>query len=199
MKSSQLTLVSHAATEAQRRAAFPGDEPVPEHETARITAMNWKALASAQVWSGPEQRTRQTSQALGLPVTVDVSLQDCDYGHWRGRTIEQLQADDSEGVLTWLRDPSAAPHGGESLEKLVSRVGNWMDKRQAAKRVIAVTHPAVIRAAIVHALQIPVHTFWRIDIAPLTLTDLRFNNRVWTVRSSGCPLRKAEQESEADL
>jgi hypothetical protein len=43
----------------------------------------------------------------------------------------------------------------------------------------------VIRSAIVHALSASAQTFWRIDIAPLSLTDLRFNGRVWTLRSSG--------------
>ena len=51
---------------------------------------------------------------------------------------------------------------------------------------IAVTHPAVIRAAIVHALQVPLPAFWRFDIAPLSLTDLRFNGGVWSVRCAGC-------------
>lgn len=105
--------------------------------------------------------------------------------------MDEVQTEEQEGILAWLSDPSAAPHGGESLESLVGRVGNWMEGQRAVKHTIAVTHPAVIRAAVVYALQVPVHTFWRIDIAPLTVTDLRFNNSVWTLRYSGCHLREA--------
>jgi broad specificity phosphatase PhoE len=197
MNSSRLTFISHAATEAQRRAAFPLDEPVLEHELAKIMKLNGKAQAR----SAPEQRTQQTSRMLGLSVTIAEGLRDCDYGRWRGRKMDEVHAEDQEGILAWLSDPSAAPHGGESLESLVSRVGIWMDEQRSVKHMIAVTHPAIIRAAIVHALQIPVHIFWRIDIAPLTTTDLRFNGNLWTVRRSGCPLRIASpgEEEEANI
>jgi broad specificity phosphatase PhoE len=194
--SSRFTLISHGATEAQHRASFPFDEPVLQHEIRKITKLNWKTPAAAQVLSAPEQRTQQTSRALGLEFTLAEELRDCDCGRWRGRTMDEVQTTQQAGILTWLSDPSAAPHGGESLESLVARVGKWMEEQRAVKHTIAVTHPAVIRAAIVCALEIPVHAFWRIDIAPLTLTDLRFNNSVWTLRYSGCHLRDASHGQE---
>jgi broad specificity phosphatase PhoE len=199
MTASRITLVSHAATEAQRRVAFPIDEPVLEREIAKINGLNWRAPSTAQVWCGPEQRTQQTSRVLGLSVTIADGLRDCDYGRWRGRKMDEVQAEDQQGLLAWLSDPSAAPHGGESLESLVGRVGIWINEQRIAKHTIAVTHSTIIRAAIVHALQIPPQTFWRIDIAPLTVTDLRFNRNVWTLRYLGCSLRKAMHGEEADI
>jgi broad specificity phosphatase PhoE len=201
MNSSRLTLISHGATEAQRRAAFPLDEPVLEEEIGKVTGLDWKPPAATQVWSAPERRAQQTSRGLGLPVTLSDRLRDCDYGRWRGRKMDNVQTEEQEGILTWLSDPSAAPHGGESLESLVARAGKWMEDQRTASHTIAVTHPAIIRAAVVYALQIPALTFWRIDIAPLTVTDLRFNNGVWTLRSSGCRLGKARQgeEEKADI
>jgi broad specificity phosphatase PhoE len=189
MTASRLTLISHAATEAQRRAAFPLDEPVLERDVTKIKGLMWSAPTRAQAWSAPEQRTQQTSQILGLSVTLAEELRDCDYGQWRGQSMEGVQAEDPDAILAWLSDPSAAPHGGESLESLIGRVGRWMDEQCTGKDAIAVTHPAVIRAAIVHGLRIPAQVFWRFDIPPLTLTDLRFS-RVWTVRHVGCPLDK---------
>lgn len=197
MSASRLTFISHAATEAQRHAAFPADDPVLEREIAKIAQLRWSAPETDQIFSAPEQRTRQTSHALRLTATPADELRDCHYGRWRGRKMDAIQTEDPRGIFAWLTDPRAAPHGGESLESLIGRVGRWMDEQQAVKHAIAVTHPAIIRAAIIHALQIPVHLFWRIDIAPLTLTDLRFNRDVWTVRCTGCPLRTARQEDEA--
>jgi broad specificity phosphatase PhoE len=195
MIASRFTFISHAATEAQRRAAFPLDEPVLEREFAQIKSVQWSAATRAQAYSAPEQRTRQTSQALGLPVTLADALKDCDYGRWRGRGMDSVQDEDPDGVLAWLTDPSATPHGGESLESLIARVGRWMNEQCVGKDILAVTHPAVIRAAIVHALQIPAQLFWRFDIPQLTLTDLRFS-RVWTVRCIGCSLDKALRGAE---
>jgi broad specificity phosphatase PhoE len=193
MNSSRLTLISHAPTEAQHRGSFPLDEPVLQYVVGKLTEVNWDLPAATQVWSAPEQRTQQTSRALGLAFTVADGLRDCNYGRWRGRTMNEVQMEDQAGILAWLSDSSATPHGGESLENLIDRVRSWMNEQQAAKHAIAITHPAIIRAALVHTLQLPALTFWRIDIAPLTVTDLRFN-KVWTLRSSGCPLRKARGE-----
>src|SRR5262249_36002249 len=117
----------------------------------------------------------------------------CGYGRWSGSTMDAVQSEDPEGILAWLTDPNAAPHGGESMEDLIGRIGRWTDEQRDASHVIAVTHPAVIRAAIVQALRIPAQTFWRLDISPLSLTDLRFSRGVWTLRCAGCSLRLLEQ------
>ena len=189
---SRLTLISHAPTQAQRRAAFPADECLDEQEFAKIAALGWQAPRARRIWSSPERQTQQTSQALGLSAAIAPELRDCHYGAWRGRELNELQSLEPESVLAWLTDAAASPHGGESIIDLINRVSRWLDEQRDAGHTLAVTHPAVIRGAIVHALQAPAQSFWRIDIAPLSLTDLRFNGRVWTVRSTACPLRKTE-------
>ncbi|MBB6144937.1 broad specificity phosphatase PhoE [Silvibacterium bohemicum] len=199
----RLTLITHAPTNAQRQAAFPLDEPVTDQELAKVAAFNWIAPRAQQTLSGPELRTQQTARALGLSPIVESGLRDCDYGSWRGRGIEEVQSEDPECIVAWLREPEASPHGGESIATLIGRTGRWMQEieqegQRDAGHVLAVTHPAVVRAAIVHALVSPPQTFWRIDIAPLSLTDLRFNGSVWTVRSTGCSLQRSHQAKEED-
>ena len=184
----RLTLISHAATQAQRRAAFPSDEPLEQQEISKIALLSWKAPRAHQVFSAPELRTQQTVQALGLAATIAIELRDCDYGIWQGRELSNLQTQDPEGVAAWLTDSGAAPHGGESIASLISRVGRWFDQLKEDGHTIAVTHPAVIRGAVIHVLNAPLSSFWRVDIAPLTLTDLRFNGRVWTLRSCASSL-----------
>jgi broad specificity phosphatase PhoE len=53
---------------------------------------------------------------------------------------------------------------------------------------VAVTHAAVVRAAVVVTLGAPPAGFWRIDVAPLTATVLRGGPGRWTVRGTGLPL-----------
>jgi len=196
----RLILIAHAATDAQRRAAFPLDEPIAEPEVVKLSDLNWTVPHAEHVWSAPEQRTQQTARILGLQATEAEALQDCEYGRWRGRNIEAVQAEEPDGILAWLTDPGAAPHGGESIENLIARVGAWMGNQCDPEHTttVAITHPAIIRAAIIHALRIPAQTFWRFDIAPLSLTDLRFSRHQWTLRCSGCSLRANEQASEND-
>ncbi len=185
----RLTLIAHAATEAQRQAAFPLDEPALEREIVKIAALDWSAPRANRILSGPELRAQQTSHVLRLQAAISDQLRDCDYGAWSGRTMRDVQAEDPEGMVAWLTNPASAPHGGESVARLMTRVGVWLEQQCDVAHTIAVTHSAVIRGAIIYALRLPLVTFWRFDIAPLTLTDLRFNGQVWNVRCAGCPLR----------
>jgi broad specificity phosphatase PhoE len=155
---------------------------------AKIAALGWKAPRAHRIVSGPERRAKQTAEALGLSAETAVELRDCDYGAWRGYTLSEVEPRQPEEVLAWLTDPGAAPHWGESILQLITRMGDWLKEQSAVDHTIAVTHPAVIRSVLVHTLQSPPSSFWRIDIAPLSLTDLRWNGRVWTVRSTGCAL-----------
>ncbi|WP_281372449.1 histidine phosphatase family protein [Granulicella arctica] len=157
----------------------------------KIAATGWAIPRLQHVWSAPEQRAQQTAKALGLKPSLSMELADVNYGTWSGKGIDEIQANDPEGLAAWLTDEDAAPHGGESFVQLIARVGIWMKKQTDAGHTVAVTHPVVIRAAILCGLQAPAHSFWRIEVAPLSITDLRFNGRLWTVRSMGCSLYRS--------
>jgi broad specificity phosphatase PhoE len=195
ISTARITLISHAATSAQRRAAFPLDEPIDDRELTKIATLNWHPLHAQQIYAAPELRTQQTAQALDLSATPEPQLRDCSYGAWCGRSLSELQQETPEGVAAWLTDPSSTPHGGESIMDLIERVASWLDSQRDSGHTIAVTHPAVIRSTIIHALSAPAQSFWRIDIAPLTITDLRHNGRAWTIRSSAVPLSQHQNNA----
>ncbi len=119
-------------------------------------------------WTGPETRARQTAEALRLQATVDPVLRDIDLGRWAGRSFDTVLAAEPEAIAAWTRDPDAAPHGGESVTALLDRIRPWLDTvGRDARHVVAITHPAVIRAAVTIALDAGAGSFWRIDVAPL--------------------------------
>lgn len=174
----RLVLVCHGATSATRRAAFPADEPLEHPDAAADPPPRADVVLCA-----PHTRCHQTAAALGLTPTTDDGLRDCDYGTWRGRTLDDVTMSDPAAVHAWLTDPAAAPHGGESTQDLLTRVGVWLDKLpRDHHRVIAITTPAVIKAAIVHAIHGTPATFWRIDVPPLSRTELSGRPASWTLR-----------------
>ncbi|GAA4576103.1 histidine phosphatase family protein [Planotetraspora kaengkrachanensis] len=178
----RLLLICHAFTAATAAASFPGDEPVEErrlhgHCEGSLAAPYTDGLALR----GPELRCAQTADWLGLAAEPVPQLGDCDFGGWRGRTLADVQAADPEGVSRWLGDPTAAPHGGESVVDVVARVGEWL-AGLAAGRVVAVTHPSVIRAAVVHTLGTWPGAFWRIDVEPLSRAELTGRGGRWNLR-----------------
>jgi broad specificity phosphatase PhoE len=182
----RLTLVCHASTAATRAGAFPLDEPLDARGLAMARKAAGTIRAADRALVSPALRARQTADALGITASVDPLIGECDYGKWVGRKLADVERDDPGAVAAWIVEPDSAPHGGESIAALLRRVATWLTERGGEHgRLVAITHPAVIRAAIVEAIGAGPRSYWRIDIAPLTLTDLRNANGRWTLRAAG--------------
>ncbi|MFJ9977720.1 histidine phosphatase family protein [Streptomyces cyaneofuscatus] len=212
----RVMLVSPAMNAALREARFDGDAPLDRAGERSARAAAAAVPRSGAVLSGPSERCLGTAAALGLAARAEPALTGWDLGRWSGRRLDEVGAAEPDAVAAWIGDPSAAPHGGESLRALVERVGGWLDgtggtdtlaagdgpgatDRSDAgyapgatdRSVLAVAEPAVVRAAVVHALALPVEAFWRLDVAPLVLTELSGRSGRWNVRL-GRPLAAAE-------
>lgn len=178
-----LRLVAHAPTPALRRAVFGGGDELDEggHTAALVLAGAPLGRPDA-VYASPARAAVQTARAAGHEPTIEPAVADCDYGTWAGRTLTDVAAEHPNAVGTWLTDLDAAPHGGESLNALTTRVGDWLDGQAARDhRLLVFTHASVIRAALVHALSMPRQVFWQVDIAPLSVTHLRARNGRWSL------------------
>ncbi|MEV4876519.1 histidine phosphatase family protein [Streptomyces cyaneofuscatus] len=193
----RVMLVSPAMNAALREARFDGDAPLDRAGERSARAAAAAVPRSGAVVSGPSERCLGTAAALGLAARPEPALTGWDLGRWSGRRLDEVGAAEPDAVADWIGDPSAAPHGGESLRELVERVGGWLDGVGGGEgdSVLAVAEPAVVRAAVVHALALPVEAFWRLDVAPLVLTELSGRSGRWNVRL-GRPLT-APPESPA--
>ncbi|MGV0835612.1 histidine phosphatase family protein [Mycolicibacterium thermoresistibile] len=178
----RLSLVSHAMTDAVAAGRFPVDEPLNPTGRQQIRRAE-SPVRVDRVWCGPEQRTRQTAELLGLTAVVEPRLTDLDHGRWSGLPLPDVPVAD---LAIWRTDPRRAPHGGETIAALLDRVGGWLDGLTGCPgRVVAVTHPAVVRAAVLLALDAPTTSFWRVDVAPVSRTVLHHRDRGWTLRLAG--------------
>jgi len=180
----RLMLVAHAATSATKRAAFPVDEAVDALEDIGQVQLR------AGMWlSGPELRCRQTAGALGRQPTVVEGFADLDAGRWAGADLPELMVAEPESVMAWMTDVTAAPHGGESLQDLITRVGGALDGTALAGRPwpdglsVVVAAPLVIRAALVHLLVAPSSLLFAVDIEPLSATLVTGHSDRWKLRA----------------
>jgi broad specificity phosphatase PhoE len=127
---------------------------------------------------------------LKLDYALLPALRDCDYGAWAGSKFDDVLAQDGDAVSKWMRDFEAAPPGGESMASVIRRVADRLDDEIAVSgQSIIVTHPTIIRAAIIHAIQALTTSFWRIDIAPLSITRLSGIQGRWNLTCAGCLAR----------
>ncbi len=189
----RITLVCHATTRALRAATFGGDDGLDEVGRSKAERLEGSLGRVDHCWTSPALRARETATALGLEPTTDERLRDCDFGRWTGLQFNQVLLKEPRKLVSWIRNPSSAPHGGESIPQVMSRVGAWMGERMKDKgHTVAVTHAAVIRAAIVHVIEAQPQSFWRIDVVPLSKTDLRTNGRRWVLRATG-PMTEGEE------
>ncbi len=180
----RLTLIANAPTPAVRTSAFPLDEGLDEKGREDASAMANEFRNASAILSSPAKRALETAVALGLDVKIDDALRDLDLGRWGGHTLTSIATSEADGLASWLSDPSAAPHGGESVEELFARISVWLQAISARDgRIVAITHPAVIRVAILAAIHASPSSFWNIDVAPLGVVELTSNGRRWALKS----------------
>jgi broad specificity phosphatase PhoE len=178
----RLILVRHAATAATEAAAFPLDERLDETALAAARRLSEAVPRHAEVCASPALRCLETARAAGLePLTVP-ELAECDFGEWGGRSLADVCQQDPAESEAWMTDPEACPHGGESLASFSGRVAGWLAAQAGgAGSTFAVTHGGVVKAAIVAALEAPLLSFWRVDVAPLALTELHAHDGRWSL------------------
>lgn len=181
----RLTLVCHGPVRLEHGAAFPPDDaPLDARVRPALAGLCPRLGRLDRSLTSPLLRARQTADALGLDAREEPALRDLELGRWRGQALADIHADAAEAVGAWLQDPGAAPHGGESRSALQGRVSLWLDGRTHERgHTLCVTHAAVIRAILIAVLEAPAGAFWRLDIEPLSLTDVRFDGRRWAVRA----------------
>jgi broad specificity phosphatase PhoE len=176
-----------------RRGAFPRDEPAGERHLASAAALMARLPRVDRVLTSPALRARQTAQVLAPMVKEEAALADQDFGAWAGRELACLQESDPAALGAWLSDPAALPPGGESFAQVCDRVGGFMAGLLGrAGAAVAVTHPAVVRAAILTALGAPPACFSRIDVEPLGLAEFRGDGRRWMLRAAGASIAASE-------
>ncbi len=193
----RLTMICSGATPATRKGSFPLDEALEPRSLALAATMTLRR--ADRIWTSPALRARQTAEAMRLNPSAEPLLAEQDFGRWAGKSFEEVQALDPDGIAAWLGDVEAAPHGGESLADVAKRAASLMDGLiRTSGHTIAVTHANVVRAAIVHVLGAPLAAYRRIDAEPLSLTDFRSDGHRWMLRSSGVPVAAKVAQSQSD-
>lgn len=177
-----LTLVAHALTPALRGLVLGGDaEPDP----ASLSAARELKLEADAVYAGPEQAAVRTAEALGLTAVVEPALRDREYGDWAGRELEELLAAEQERVAAWLERPHAATPGGETENDVLTRVADWLgdlgQDPDDRRTVVAVVHPAVVRAIVLYVLDAPAESLRHVDVRPLATVTLSLHEGSWSL------------------
>lgn len=150
---------------------MPDDEPAADP----LPDLTGWLGRSGTVVTSPARRCAQP----GAP--VDSRLGPWDLGDWTGRPFDGLDLED------WRSDPAYDAHGGESLVALHTRAAGVLDDWHGRSgRLAAVTHAAVIKVMVVHALRAPVEAVWDVDVLPASVTELHAISTGWRLTRLSC-------------
>jgi broad specificity phosphatase PhoE len=196
----RLTLLAHAPTVAQRAARFPVDEGIEPLAPSLVRRLAAGVSRVQHIWCGPERYAAETATALGLAATPCPELHAWSAGVWAGQAVLDVAQRDLAAFQAWRTDPAFAPPEGESLQALLVRVAAWTQAQVAhdPARALVIADPAVIRAILLFVLAAPPATFWRLDVAPLSLATVQYAHREWRLRQMGLHPGWDAQEMDPD-
>lgn len=180
-------LVRHApvatATDAQDRIYKSADEPADTSDKAAFAALARRLPAGALMVTSGLKRTEATANALidaGYQAAgrmVDGRLAEQHYGDWYGRTDLAFQSAPATGERHkfWFTAADTCPPGGERFLDVIARVRAALTEIGTAhdgRKIVAVTHGGVIRAALAIALELDPERALAISAEPLSATRI---------------------------
>ena len=185
----KITYISHGATIYSEEARFsdvlnyPQLNDAGQEEVEKITEfLRLRGIKNDRIYTSPATRTLQTAQVIAklykkdYEVVNDLTPRKC--GAFNGLTYEQIEEKYPEEFDKLINDPSVpTPSDAESLNDFVIRIGNIVDRivdENISNRIIIVTTPDIIKAAICNALNIPASSLPKIYIKTGSATQISY-------------------------
>jgi len=134
-------------------------------------------------WSSHARRTLETAARLTrLPPEPSADLAEADFGRWSGKSLDEVHAEEAESLQLWLDSPGAAPHGGETLERVRTRARRVLDRtREHEGPTLVVSHGGFIKVVLLEVLGLPDSAIWQLDLEPASLTELHPSGPRWRI------------------
>jgi probable phosphoglycerate mutase len=178
-------LVRHGHVPGIEPATFRGradfqltDQGLAEAQrTGKWIADRWRPTI---VYTSPQQRCIDTGHAIATPCHAETKvlpyLDDLDYGQWQSKTHEAAAAEFPSVFRRWKTEPQLVRFpGGESLQDLLTRAADAVRvaiERHPSQTIVMVSHDSLNRAMLMHLLDQPLSTYWKLEQAPCAVNVL---------------------------
>ena len=178
-------LVRHATT-GTTGELLPGRarglhlSPSGRAEAAAAAARISQVPELSCVYSSPMERAKETAEpiaaAADLPVREHPGLNECDFGDWTGRKLDELRRLPAWKSVQFHPSGFRFP-GGESFAEMQVRVSAAVEELADAhcgEVIVAVSHADPIKAAAANAAGMHLDCFQRLVVAPASVTALAY-------------------------
>ena len=183
----KITFITHGATvytmdgiisDADK---FPKLNDVGEEEIEKVCEYLIKrGVHYDKIYTSSSTRCTQTAQIVAKLFkkrTTIIDLPSRKYGEWNGQSFNDIY--NEYGTRSIIKTPK----GGESLKafnKRVSGVINKLVDENRGNRIIVVTTPEVVQAAIALTLQLPPENQFKLLIKTGSLTQISYFEDDWS-------------------
>lgn len=183
----KITFVSHGATIYSEEGRFsdnPNYPPLSDlgiEETENVVQyLKDRGIKNDVIYTSPAVRTQQTAEIVAklfkqeYETVEDLTSRKC--GEWNGLTYSQILDKYPDGVSQVLANLESGD-AGESTPDFIKRIKSVIDdlvEKNNGNRIIIVTHPDVIQAAICGALDISADKLLKIYIRTGSVTQISY-------------------------
>ena len=200
----KITFICHGATIYSEEGRFsdamnypPLSELGVEEVENIVNYLKKRGVKNDAIYTSPSLKTVQTAYMISklfkrdYEVLEELTAREC--GDWNGLTFNQIMEKYPDGFEKMLKYPDKTTQaGGESSIAFINRVKKVIDnlvEENVGNRIIIVTHPEVIQAAICAALEIKADKLPKIFIRTGSATQISyFDNFASLVYSDYIPL-----------
>lgn len=185
----KITFVCHGATIYSEEGRFSDAENYPPlselgvEEMQNLTKyLKARGVKNDAIYTSPSIRTVQSAMMVAklfkkeYEIIDELKTRDC--GSWNGLTFAQIMEKYPEGLDRILKYPEEKTMAGaEGSVEFIARIKKVIDSlvaKNIGNRIIIVTHPEVIQAAICGALDIPADKLPKIFIRTGSATQISY-------------------------
>jgi len=173
-----------------------GRLPIPLNKTGRreieILRKTLAHLDLKAIYASPVLRAMQTAQILSkrrrIPLIQAPAVAEIDYGHWIGKTFDEVAGDPAYRTYHTQPHRAQAP-GGEKMTNVYRRAFKFIERlrlRYPVGRVVVVSHADVIKAILVRFLKLDLCDLLKIRIDNGSLSSLWFDGTRCRVLGVNC-------------
>ena len=209
----EIYLLRHGQTAWNKGRIFRGrhDIPLDSHGLAQAQCASraLKEIQLVKIHSSPLSRAMQTAEPIAARQDLQIAkvpqLLDIDYGQWTGKSQNEIEKNYPDLNRQWLESPDQVRFPeGEDLTAVRERAfPKLVELAGAADEgpILIVSHRVVLKVLICTALNMPLLSFWQVQVDTASLSLLSFKKGIFTLRllNDTCHLRAARGEAAPDF
>lgn len=188
LRKCKITFISHGSTiysednRFNKKSDYPPLNENGYNEIKSITEfIKKRGLKTNKIYSSPALRCIQSAEIISEALKQDFetlnNLTNRNWGNWDGLTLNDLEkkyADKNAAINEFF---ASQPENGENLNDFNKRINKEISNiisDNIRGRVIIITHPLVIQAAIANALNISPENQYKIYIRPASASQISY-------------------------